>query len=291
MTMLENYVNGDQLFNGEDIYLNCVKIISTPLHAHNFVEIAFIAEGEGVHKIGNKKYPCNKGEIYIINHDIPHQFIANGASELIIYNCVFKLSFFDLPLIDSKLFYEVTYSFLLSLLSNNVPLNTPKATLSEHVTSRVLLLYEEMLFEYSQKEEGYIEILKAELMRLLVLILRALKNERIDDKEFLERNQLLEKAIAYIHSNFYKEITIEALSMQAFLSQSHFCRLFKEYAGITVKEFTQRTRINEACRLLSATDKKIADIAFEVGYNDIKHFNCVFKKFIGVTPNKYRKDQ
>jgi AraC family transcriptional regulator, L-rhamnose operon transcriptional activator RhaR len=291
MTMLKNYVNGDQLFDGEDIYLNCVKVKFTPLHAHNFVEIAFVAEGEGVHKIGNKEYPCNKGEIYIINHDIPHQFIANGTSELIIYNCVFKLSFFDLSLINNKLFYEVTYSFLLSLLSNHITLKTPKATLSEHVTSRVHLLYEDMLFEYTQKEEGYIEILKAELMRLLVLILRAMKNERLDNKDFLERNQLLEKAIAYIHSNFYKDITIEALSMQAFLSQSHFCRLFKEYAGLTVKEFTQRTRINEACRLLSTTDKRIADIAFEVGYNDTKHFNCVFKKFTGVTPSNYRKDQ
>jgi len=291
MTILANYMNGDQLFAGEDIFLNCCKIKSTNLHAHSFVEIAFVAEGVGIHRIGNKEYPCNKGEIYIINHDIPHQFIAQDLSEFVIYNCIFKLSFFFFFLMNEKLFYEVTYTFLLGLINNQTAIKTPKASLSEPIAQKVHVLYEEMLFEYTHKEEGYIEILKAELMKLFVLILRAMKTAISDNHEAIERNQLLENSIDYIHKNYYKDITIEALAMKAFLSQSHFCRLFKEYAGITVKEFTQRTRINEVCRLLGDTDKKIADIAFEVGYSDLKHFHTIFKKFMGVTPNTYRKEK
>jgi AraC family L-rhamnose operon transcriptional activator RhaR len=82
---------------------------------------------------------------------------------------------------------------------------------------------------------------------------------------------------------------LEELSMLAFLSPSHFCRLFKEYTGLTVSEYTQRLRIEEACRLLKMSDKKVIDVAADVGYKDIKHFNQVFKKIIGKTPRDYRK--
>lgn len=287
--MFDYYDNGNKLFVDADIYLNCCEIKVTPLHAHSFVEIAFIAKGEGIHKIGELTQPCKSGEIYIINHDVPHQFIAENQSELEIYNCVFKPSFFDFSMIDSKIFFDITYGFLIKIIGNEKMLKTPKITLLGDSFQKVFTLYQEMLYEYSMKDEGYLEILKGELIRLIVYILRAMKNMIKESDTHSKKDHLIEKSIDYIHSNFSKDLTLEELSMQAFLSRSHFCRLFKEYTGITVKEFMRRIRINEACRLLSTTNKKIADIAYEVGYNDNKNFSFLFKKLVGKTPKEYRK--
>lgn len=287
--MLDYYDNGNMLFDVADIYLNRCEVKATPVHAHSFAEIAFVAKGEGFHKIGEINYPCNKGQVYFINHDTPHQFISEPDSKFIIYNCVFKLDFLDSCLINSKEFYDVTYGFLMKTLGDDGVLKTPKANLDERGFTTIHAIYEEMLKEYDLKEEGFLEILKADLIRLIVFMLRVMKKEKSYRNELSHNNSFLEKAIEYIHRNYYKDITLEELSMQAFLSQSHFCRLFKEYSGITVKEFTQRIRIDEACRLLKATDDKVADIALQVGYNDMKYFNSLFKRLTNHTPNEYRK--
>lgn len=287
--MLAYYDTGESLFVGSDIFINKCKIKETSLHSHNFVEIAFVVNGEGIHKIGDMEFPCNKGEIYIINHDVQHQFIANETQEFEIYNCIFKPMFFNYSFIDNKKFYDVTHSFLIKMIDGDINFKIPKITLGNNDFNYINALYEDMLDEYTIKHEGYIEILKADLVKLIILILRMIRKEINDTDNVYEKNELLEKVIDYIHFNYYNEITIEELSMMAFLSQSHFCRLFKEYSGITVKEFTQKVRINEACIILRKSNKKIADIAAEVGYNDIKYFISLFKKLMGMTPNEYRK--
>ncbi|WMJ89103.1 AraC family transcriptional regulator [Anaerocolumna sp. MB42-C2] len=287
--MLAYYDTGEKLFGEEDIFINKCKMKETVLHAHSYIEIVFVSDGNGIHKIGKEDYLCKKGEIYFINHDIPHQFIANDDCEFEIYNCIFKPTFFHNSFIDSKKFYNVTHDFLLKILDGDATLKTPKISLINTNFIYIQTLYEDMLKEYTLKDEGYTEVFKADLIKLIILILRTIKKETIVNSNVYIKNDLLEKAIDYIHCNYYKDITIEELSMMAFLSQSHFCRLFKEYSGMTVKEFTQKIRIKEACRLLDKSNKKIADIAAEVGYNDIKYFLSLFKKQIGMTPTEYKK--
>ncbi|QHQ61545.1 AraC family transcriptional regulator [Anaerocolumna sedimenticola] len=287
--MLAYYDTGETLFCDSDIFINKCITKETLLHAHSYIEIAFISAGNGIHKIGNDDLICKKGEVYIINHDIPHQFIADENCELEIYNCIFKPMFLDYSIIDSKKFYNITHSFLLKILDGDVTFKTPKIALLPKDFTYTQTLYEDMLIEYTIKDEGYIEVFKADLIKLIILILRTIKKETIINNNVYIKNDLLEKAIDYIHCNYYKDITIEELSMMAFLSQSHFCRLFKEYSGMTVKEFTQKIRIKEACILLDKSNKKIADIAAEVGYNDIKYFLSLFKKQVGMTPTEYKK--
>ena len=286
--MLSHYDTGESLFGDGDIYINKCKTNETALHAHSFVEIAFVSDGDDIHKIGDEEFLCKKGDIYIINHDILHQFIADKDCEFEIYNCIFKPMFFNYSFIDSKKFYDVTHSYLLKIIDGDVTFKTPKITLNLNDFICVHAIYEDMLYEYNRKEEGYSEVFKADLIKLIILILRTIRKDTINNNYSLYKNELLEKTINYIHDNYYKDITIEELSMMAFLSQSHFCRLFKEYSGMTVKEFTQRIRINEACRLLRKTNKKIADIAAEVGYNDMKFFISLFKKLTSMAPNEYR---
>jgi len=58
---------------------------------------------------------------------------------------------------------------------------------------------------------------------------------------------------------------------------------------VTVSEYIQKIRIEEACNLLRNSNYKVILIAQMVGYKDIKHFNEIFKKITGMTPSSYKK--
>lgn len=72
------------------------------------------------------------------------------------------------------------------------------------------------------------------------------------------------------------------------LTPSYLSKLFKAQTGEALLDTINRTRLEEAKKLLMQHDVPIADIARSVGYSDINTFNRIFKKFEGITPGKYK---
>lgn len=91
----------------------------------------------------------------------------------------------------------------------------------------------------------------------------------------------------YVEQNYQKSIDIESVANLANLTVPSFCRYFKKITHVTYTDFVNEYRINQACRLLFE-NKSIADICFEVGFNNISHFNKTFKQLKGVSPREYK---
>lgn len=73
------------------------------------------------------------------------------------------------------------------------------------------------------------------------------------------------------------------------MSPSVFVRYFQRLTGLTFTDFVQRTRVAEASRRLAETEDRVTDIAFASGFQNLSHFNCVFRKRMGCTPTAYRR--
>lgn len=105
-----------------------------------------------------------------------------------------------------------------------------------------------------------------------------------------ERKQLnMEKLTNQMRENLASELDLDALAATANLSKFHFIRRFKEHTGhAPIQRFIQM-KMQHACELLDSTDKAIKVIAGEVGYQDAFYFSRIFKRTIGVSPQKYRE--
>ena len=74
------------------------------------------------------------------------------------------------------------------------------------------------------------------------------------------------------------------------MSESRFSRFFRRATGNTFTDFVNRIRVNRACQLLMETDRLIAHICYEVGFNNVANFNRRFLEIKGLTPSEFRRE-
>lgn len=99
-----------------------------------------------------------------------------------------------------------------------------------------------------------------------------------------------EIAISYIHRHYHDStLTMEQLCKDLRLSHSHFCKIFKEYSGISAMHYLVQYRIEKAMELLQTTELSVKEISYSVGFRDCLHFMKVFKKQMGISAGDYRR--
>lgn len=117
--------------------------------------------------------------------------------------------------------------------------------------------------------------------------------------KLLQELCLLEKAelagdpvsamVAYINANFASIHHISQIADRFYISKFHLCRVFKAAMKVTVIDYLNQVRIQNACRYLRASDKDVGDIALLCGFRDAAYFSNVFRRLTGTTPTRYRK--
>ena len=112
--------------------------------------------------------------------------------------------------------------------------------------------------------------------------------ESKDKKEDI-RNYAIRRAINFIREHYNENISLDMLAERLELTPEYLSALFNKEVGINFSTFMKQFRISQAKRLLKGTDDKIYAIAQQVGYNDPKYFNRVFKEEVGMSPGDYRQ--
>lgn len=95
--------------------------------------------------------------------------------------------------------------------------------------------------------------------------------------------------VAYINANFASIQSISQIAERFYISKYHLCRVFKAAMKVTVIDYLNQVRIQNACRYLRSSDKDISEIALLCGFNDAAYFSNVFKKQTGRSPRSYRR--
>ncbi len=255
-----------------------------PPHTHEFFEIAYVYSGCGYQIVNGESYFVKHGDLIVLDQKDEHAFRPDGS--IGIFNCLINPRFLSEDLIDSFNLIDI-----LSLTSfhkfQNIDKIQPLIKFSDTKYNQIESIFEAMELEFTNKETGYITIIRAYIEILLTKILRQIReNDRICLSENIEK--ITPEILKYIEENYNRKISLKELAQQSFYSPSYFSRVFKECYGKNLTTFVNELRINEAIRLLSTTDLSVEAIALQVGYVDKKNFYTIFKHLTGKTPGFYR---
>lgn len=96
------------------------------------------------------------------------------------------------------------------------------------------------------------------------------------------------RAREYIHEHQAEKLPLKQVAKAVNTSTFYFCKLFKKITGINYTDYLSRVRIEKSKNLLLNPNLRVSEIAFEVGFQSLTHFNRVFKKILGQSPSEYR---
>ena len=111
----------------------------------------------------------------------------------------------------------------------------------------------------------------------------------IDKPEKFIAAKRLETVLEFIEKNYSKPIALEDMAKIIHLNPTYFSNNFEKLMGIRPMRYLIRKRIEKAQFLLLFTDKRLTEIAAQVGFEDANYFSRIFKNIIGVSPIQYRK--
>jgi AraC-like DNA-binding protein/ligand-binding sensor protein len=114
----------------------------------------------------------------------------------------------------------------------------------------------------------------------------------LSNQAFVQQGNAEPPAIArakeYINEHQTEELSLGQVARAVNMSTFYFCKVFKKITGINFTDYLSRVRIEKSKNLLLNPNLRVSEIAFEVGFQSLTHFNRVFKKILGQSPTQYR---
>lgn len=248
--------------------------------------------------------------------DYEFVFITAGTGRFTIDECIFGVKANDLVLFKPNKFHfgkSVTHPFSFICihfdlyvsktfndiqggqhLFESVPLKPVKYSKSSlefpefttiNDSGYINMLFRRILNEGQRKQAGYNAIIKALFTELLISLFRQKDNASTTKSNSPEILAVTE----YIKQNYQNKISLSQLADYIHWQPTYLSSSFKRYTGYTVTDYIKHHRLSCAKSLLLETNRKIEDIAGNVGFYDLHHFSRVFKEHEGLTPIQYRQ--
>jgi AraC-like DNA-binding protein len=99
---------------------------------------------------------------------------------------------------------------------------------------------------------------------------------------------VITRAKQYITEHQTEELSLDQVAKSVHTSKFYLCKMFKKATGIHFTDYLSRVRTERAKNLLLNRNLRISEIAYEVGFQSLTHFNRVFKRILGQSPTDYR---
>jgi AraC-like DNA-binding protein/mannose-6-phosphate isomerase-like protein (cupin superfamily) len=279
--------------NGLPFFVIKLDCSTQSKHRHEYVQIIYVCKGRLKHVLGNNCFDVYKGDIFVIPPFVPHYFIDTYKEKYEIIELEFIPEFINEKFsINSKDRSFTDFAYLEPFLVSENEVR-PRLNLSGSLQNEVESILSEILREYDNREPDFELVIKALILKLLVLVGRKFKKDIVGSESqgvFDRHRDALFSALKYINENFINDINVEEAAKVAMVSQSYFRYLFKQMTQKTFNEYVNDLRISKAVELLkSRPDMKVIDICCESGFNNVNHFNRIFRQKTGVSPMVFKK--
>ncbi|MCL7749718.1 helix-turn-helix domain-containing protein [Halalkalibacter alkaliphilus] len=127
-------------------------------------------------------------------------------------------------------------------------------------------------------------------LKKLGLVMMTEYCELVHEYSTSKYSSIVKKAIDLIDLNIDKPLTLSEIAETIHVNSSHLSRQFKKDTDMTIIDFINKKRVEEAKLYLQRGNISVTEVAFMVGFNDLNYFSRVFKKFASTTPSQYMKE-
>ncbi|TDE15219.1 helix-turn-helix domain-containing protein [Dyadobacter psychrotolerans] len=265
---------------GKYVYNGARSHLQTHAHEH-IIEFVYCDNGAQVYEVNQQQYEVHGGDVFVTFPGEPHSSANHPEAKGAIYWLQIRIpesgaEFLGYAGLNAQ-------AFLGKLLS--LP--------CRHFKGNALIKNGfEQIFQLCQSPMSPYSVLSVhvQLARLLQCIIECAAAAAEVTGAAAGDDLRLERVKKYIDDHLKSDLSIQILADHHHISESHFKKWFKEHIGITPMDYIQRKRIEKAKKTLcEKTDRRIADIAFELNFSSSQYFTTVFKKYAGITPLEYKR--
>ena len=273
----KNYIPGGCIFPNMSI------------HWHDEVEFLYVTEGHIGYQLNGRYVTMDAGEGIFVNARQLH-LIKNEGVDCVLYCLIFH----PMILSSSK---HVASEFVKTIIENDC---FPYILLSDRIAWQNKILHHiKEIHQYEgsgndldrncDRKPGH----ELDTLSLLYKIWSELyHNLDIAHTDGTEHNQdlaIVKNMIGFIHENYKTAINLNSLCEAGNVGKTKCTALFTNFLNLSPMEYVNSYRLDKSLALLEDTDLTVTRIACETGFSDSSYFAKAFRKYIGCSPQEYRK--
>ena len=234
-------------------------------HTHDAHALHYIANGEGVFRIGEKTYPVRSGDCFLVFAGQIHELLPVKQTITVISIRMHFVDPFFTFASDETPFLNMPYwkPYLEHIYRNRTSSSLEYARNAEDILSTILLRFKMNNLTYAKDRS------------IMVHMDQYTKPTR--------------KVIVYIENRINKKINFDEMAHKLFYNKSYLCETFKAETGMTISQYINFFRIRTSFDLLVFNKFPINDVLQSTGFSSASYFSKVFKKFTDITPGEFQK--
>jgi AraC family transcriptional regulator, transcriptional activator of pobA len=270
-------LDSSESFSIRDVHnLLAGKDMNHELHRHDYFFILALKKGAGIHEIDFTSYKVCDYSLFFLRPGQVHQLNLKAGSNgyLMEFNPNF---YYPNDIASAQLLRKATNK-------NICQLDAPKV-------KKILVLLDSIFQEYSEKQEGYEEIIKANLGIFFIELVRNRQNKKSPSTDStLYSQERIEKLLELLEINISTHKQVSQYADMLNLSTYQLNAITKSNLGKNCSELINEFIILESKRFLLATSTQVNQIAYHLGYDDVSYFIRFFKKHTGHSPDAFRNN-
>ena len=241
-------------------------------HFHDTYEITIVLEGHGEMGVETKTFKMEKGTVIFLDNGQIHRSKVDS-------NTVYKRYVIKFPseYISSFLTPQTDLFKMFRMETHCVVLTQEELALVERLCLRAMSGGNDYGADL-MCQNAFIEL----LITLNKIVPTSAKAETFHSKN----TDRVMPIMKYITKNYDKDINLDIIATEFFITKQHLCYIFKKTTGLGINQYLTAQRIINACKLLREGES-VQLTGEKSGFNNNSHFIRTFKKFLGVSPGKY----
>lgn len=233
---------------------------------HPSIELLYFTKGAGKVFCGTQIYDAAAGDVFIVNSNMPH---AIASEAVVYYHCL---------IIDNE------FCLANDIDTDNIVFKTP---LND---KRVTDLFETVVKEFHMLHPFKNAGIRSAVLNLLLYLARNFaETVSMPKKAVSMKDESMRLALGFIKSHINEKLSLDEVAHEAGLSKFYFLREFKKMTGETPVSFINKTRCENAKKMLKTGRYSIKEVCEKNGFVDFSYFSKNFKRYTGLTPSDYLK--